>query len=152
MITKDKIIDIVRNNINETDLFLVDVKIGSSNKINVFIDSNSGVNIQDCTIIHKAIVNELEMSNLDFELQVSSPGIDASFKVMEQYLKNIEKEIEIISFDGVKTRGTLLSVNDEEILIKERIITKGGKDVGTNMENIHINLKNINSAKLIHSY
>ena len=152
MITKEEIDYIVRNNIGETDLFLVDIKLGSSNKINVFIDSNNGVNILDCTKLHKAIVNNLEEKNIDFELQVSSPGIDASFKVIEQYLKNIDKQVEIVSFDGVKTKGELLSANEKEICIKENNTSKGKKDVGSNENNICISLTNIKSTKLVYTF
>ncbi len=149
MVTKDKIFTIVEKNIEGSDIFLVNVSVGSSNTIKVYIDSNVGVTIKDCTKLHKQIVNDSEIIDEYFELQVSSPGINSSFKVYKQYLKNLGKEIEVTTNDGIKTKGLLHTTNEQDIEVIEQVQQKKGNKKIENINSITIGLKNIKSAKLI---
>lgn len=60
----------------------------------------------------------------DFELEVSSPGIGQPFKVHRQYVKNIGRQVEVLTKSGEKYSGELLSVNDGGFVIKEEKIVK----------------------------
>ena len=69
--------------------------------------------------IHRHLENNLDRDKEDFELQVSSPGLDLPFGVIEQYYKNEGKKVEVIDTEGSKYTGKLKNV------------TKGGFELET---------------------
>jgi len=119
MISVNFIKSLIQETIIEKNFFLVEVKVSSSNKIEVYIDSEKGIRIEDCVLISRLIEGQLDREKEDFALEVSSPGIDQSFKVKEQYLKNINKNIEVLSLEGKKISGKLVLVNDEGFEVEE---------------------------------
>jgi ribosome maturation factor RimP len=140
MIEKQNIQGLVEEFIKGTGLFLVGVKVSSSNRITVLADKNEGITIDECASIHRHIVNNLDRDKEDFELQVSSPGLDLPFGVIEQYFKNEGKKVEVIDNDGSKYTGKLKNVTaggfelETEIKIKGK--TKELKDISFNFEQI----------------
>jgi ribosome maturation factor RimP len=61
---------------------------------------------------------------------VSSPGLDQPFMVKEQYVKNINKDIKVLLKTGETFEGNLVTVSDDEIIIKikgDKKIKKGQK-------------------------
>ena len=102
MIEKQKIQGLVEEYIKGTGLFLVAVKVSSSNRISVLADKNEGITIDECAAIHRHIEKNLDRDKEDFELQVSSPGLDLPFEVIEQYFKNEGKKVEVIDNEGSK--------------------------------------------------
>lgn len=152
MITKEEITKIVKKNIEGNNIFLVSVSIGSSGLARVYIDNDEGVTIKDCITLHKQIVNELGEIAEDLELQVSSPGINSSFRVYEQYLKNIGEKIEIITDDGITTRGTILAADKHCIEINEQNEAQKINKNEVNNKSLTISIKNIKSAKLVLCY
>ena len=48
----------------------------------------NGITIDECASLHRHIENNLDREKEDFELQVSSPGLDMPFAVIDQYYKN----------------------------------------------------------------
>jgi ribosome maturation factor RimP len=140
MIEKQNIQEIVEEFIKGTGLFLVAVKVSSSNRITVLADKNEGINIDECAALHKHIENSIDRDKEDFELQVSSPGLDLPFGVIEQYYKNEGKKVEVIDNEGSKYAGKLKNVNtggfelETEVKIKGK--TKESKDISFNFEQI----------------
>ena len=55
---------------------------------------------------------------LIFSLEVSSPGLDEPLKLLRQYIKNIGREVEVITNDEVKKEGRLTAVTEEKINIE----------------------------------
>ncbi len=53
MIDKEKIEESVKEYIRGTDLFLVAVKVSSSNKITVLADTKEGITIDECAMLHR---------------------------------------------------------------------------------------------------
>ena len=76
MIEKQKIQGLIEEYIKGTELFLVSVKVSSANRIIVLADKKDGITIDECAAIHRHIENGLDRDVEDFELQVSSPGLD----------------------------------------------------------------------------
>ena len=91
-----------------------------------YIDSNNGINIDDCEKVSKAIDDLLEelnpTDNQPYVLSVSSPGIDRPIKTNRDLQRSLNKEISITLFsklDGKKKfDGTLVEFNDDEITIQ----------------------------------
>jgi ribosome maturation factor RimP len=117
MIDREKIVESVKECIRGTDLFLVAVKVSASNKITVLADRKEGITIDECALIHRHIEKGLDRDTVDFELQVSSPGLDMPFSVIEQYYKNEGKRVSVVDNEGMKYTGILKN------------ITKGGFDL-----------------------
>lgn len=140
MIEKQQIQGIVEEFIKGTDLFLVAVKVSSSNRITILADKKSGITIDECASIHRHVDSSLDREIEDFELQVSSPGLDLPFGVIEQYYKNEGKKVEVIDTEGSKFSGILKNITsggfelETEVKIKGK--TKELKDISFNFEQI----------------
>ena len=103
MISKEKIIKLAQERIQELDNgnYLVEVNISPKNAITVKMDNlNGGVSIKDCVSVSRNIEHNLDREIQDFELQVTSPGLDQPFKVAQQYQKNIGKKISLLTIDN----------------------------------------------------
>ena len=140
MIEKQNIQVIIEEFMKGTNLFLVAVKVSSSNRITVLADKNQGITIDECAAIHRHIENSLDREKEDFELQVSSPGLDLPFGVIEQYYKNEGKKVEVVDNEGTKYAGLLKNVTvggfELETEVKVKGKTKEQKDISFNFEQI----------------
>ena len=102
----------------EAGCFLVDIKVDKSNRIIVQVDRNEGVSIEDCVRINRRLEARLDRDKEDFALEVSSPGLDAPFKVLEQYKKNVGKIVRIETTAGETLEGEIKEVRDKGIGLK----------------------------------
>ena len=118
MVQKNQIKEIISNLIDGTELFIVDIIIRPGNGISVLVDSIKGVTIDEIATLSKSIDSILDRDAEDFELEVSSPGLSHPFKVSQQYYKNIGRDIEILSNNGQKYIGKLLSVNSDDFTVE----------------------------------
>ena len=48
----------------------------------------------------------------------TSPGINNSFSVHEQYIKNTGKQVEVVLKDGIKMQGKLVNVTSDNIALE----------------------------------
>ncbi|MGK0286590.1 MAG: ribosome maturation factor RimP, partial [Salibacteraceae bacterium] len=95
MIQESEIRDLIEETIEGTDIFLVELKISGGNKISVLVDAIGGLPITDCMKVSRGIDHNLDREDEDFELNVSSPGLDKPFKVFKQYEKNRGRSIHV---------------------------------------------------------
>ena len=100
------------------DIFLVSVKVDNNNKIIVHIDTTEGISIDDCVRVSKELEEKLDREMEDFALEVSSPGLDSPFRVIEQYQKNIGKKINLVKTDGEKLDGILKKTGENGIVLE----------------------------------
>ena len=128
------------------ELFLVSVKVSSANRIIVLADKKDGITIDECAAIHRHIENGLDRDIEDFELQVSSPGLDLPFSVIEQYLKNEGKKVEVIDNDGTKYTGKLKNVTTGGFELETEIKIKGK---APELKDISFNFEQIKSTRII---
>jgi ribosome maturation factor RimP len=144
---KEQIEQYLNNNIDNTTMFVVDVKVLPTNKIEVFIDrSDTNITIDECAKISRKLEEYLESNQLvgeKYTLEVSSPGMDQPFKVPQQFLKNIDKNVEILMNDGTKDIGILIAYNPDSVEIQTEKKVK--KEIIT--ENKTILLSEIKSIK-----
>ena len=128
MIDKKTIQGIIEKEIENSDLYLVETKVSSDNTISVMIDSFAGVPIITCIELSRAIEGQLDREVEDFELSVSSAGIGQTFQVVQQYHKNVGKDVEVLAMDGNKFIGKLLVVRENEIEVEvEELVKVEGK-------------------------
>lgn len=133
MIADKRIRELAEDRMKEIgdDLFIVAIKVSSGNKITVEVDRmNGSISIDDCVSISRNIEHNLDRSEEDFELEVSSAGIDQPFRVVEQYKKNIGRDVKV-KFNHGKIEGILNSVHPDSIVVteekKERVEDKKKK-------------------------
>ena len=157
MINKNKIIELANQRIKELDngCYLVDVNISSNNSILVEIDNlEKGLSIEDCVSVSRNVEHNLDRDSSDFDLKVSSPGIDQPFKVLKQYYKNIEKRVKVVLNDYGSYEGVLKNVTDNDITLeweeKQRI--EGKKKKITRVEKKTISYKEIKETRIIISF
>lgn len=117
MIDKAKLIDVINASIEGSELFLVDVTVSRDNNIVVEIDSMESVSIDDCASLTKAIENNFDREVEDYELEVGSAGLTSPFKVKKQYEKYMGEEVEVLTKDGKKLKGTLKDAGEETFTV-----------------------------------
>jgi len=151
MITSHKVRDIVLNSIAQGELYIVEVTVAPGNRINVIIDSMKGATIDDCVMVNRSIEQQLDREVEDFELEVSSPGLTQPFKVLQQYHKNIGREVEVIRKDGQKQVGKLLAMDNNimTIEIQKRVKLEGKKRPEWITEQHKIDINEVKSTKLV---
>ena len=118
MIDKFKVLDIVKDVLEGSDKYLVNMKITPDNRIFVDIDGDNGINIDDCIEVSRAIENSLNRDEEDFELNVSSAGADSPLKMPRQYRRHVGRELNVTPFDGEQVEGTLMEADDQHFVIK----------------------------------
>ncbi len=127
MITKEQIIELTDEALKETDRFVVDLTVSKSNVINIYIDADSSVTIDHCVELSRFIEGSLDREVEDYELSVSSAGIDYPLLKHRQLNKHIEKNLEITNNEGIKKTYKLLSFNEEQIKVQEATVKTLGK-------------------------
>ena len=100
-----------------SDCFVVDVQVKPDNVIVVEIDNEEGVDIDRCVALHRFLESKLDRDVEDYELEVGSAGITSPFKVLGQYKKNIGKEVELLTKNGMKLSGILKSADSEKFVV-----------------------------------
>lgn len=117
MITKEKISELVDEKL-EGNQFLVDVRVSPSQVIHVEIDSLEGVTINDCVAVSRYVESHLDREAEDFELQVSSPGIDQYFRVNRQYHRHVGRELDVVTQQGEELRGLLTEAGETGFVLE----------------------------------
>lgn len=110
MIDKELLKETVAQAIDGTDLFIVDINVSSANEITVTVDSPTGVDIDRCVAVTRAIEAVFDRDVEDYELEVGSAGITSPMTVRAQFAKNVGKDVEILTRDGRKLHGVLTAV------------------------------------------
>lgn len=123
MVNKLELLEMVKEQLGEK-MFLVDLQVSASNIIKVTVDSYEGITIDQCVEISRDLEKKLDREREDFELQVSSPGLTEPFRVVEQYLKNAGRQIEIFTHNGEHFQGLLKKATPEGITIETSIQKK----------------------------
>jgi ribosome maturation factor RimP len=146
MIDRDEIEKLVREYILGTDIFLVGVKVSSSNRITILADTKKGISVDECANLHRKIEKEFDRNIEDFELQVSSPGLDMPFGVIEQYYKNEGQKVVVTDNEGLKYNGILRNVTAGGFDLETETKVKGkAKEI----KEIPFNFDQIKSTKIV---
>ena len=126
-----RVIELIEEKIaDREDLFIVSVKMRPNKILEILLDGDNGVNIDDCAQVSRHVGFHLEEENVidsAYRLEVSSPGIDANFVNIRQYQKNIGRTVQVKLSDNTKVEGTLLTVDEMKINVLQKIKEKGKK-------------------------
>ena len=127
MIDKNVVKKLVEEWLQDKEYFLVSIEISPDDRIVVEIDHADGVWIEDCVALSKYIEDHLNRDEEDYELEVGSAGLGQPFKVPQQYINFIGKEVEVLDADGKKVKGILKAVegNDFTVGVEEKVKVEG---------------------------
>ena len=145
MIARNTVKTVVEEWLSGNDYFLVDVTFTPDDRIVVEIDHADGVWIEDCAELSRFMQERLGEELGDYELEVGSAGIGQPFKVEQQYVNHIGKDVEVLDAEGKKVQGVLKQVEGRNfvVTVKEKQKLEGKKrpqlvevDKTYNMDNI----------------
>lgn len=154
MISKEYIKQLVEEKTTDTNYFIVDVSVSTSNQIRVEIDGDDGVKINDCVQISRHIENSLDRDETDFELTVSSAGMDQPFKILRQYQRYMGREVETKTTDGQKLKGKLVSADEDKLVLEtaKREKVEGKKKKQLIIENKTVPMEQVKETKVVISF
>jgi len=121
VITIQHVQELIDEQIEGSDTFVVDVQVKPGNKIQVLVDADQGLSIDRCVAISRHIEGTFDREEEDFELNVSSPGLDLPFKVWRQYKKNVGRQVTVLTHEGETLEGVLKDVSTDDIKLLMRI-------------------------------
>ncbi len=150
MLLRETVAQLVDELIAETDCYVVEISVSDSKirrKVAVFLDSDTGITIDQCTAFSRILGNRLEeVIEEAFTLEVSSPGADSPLKFERQYVKNIGRSLRILKTDQTEIKGKLTEVNNGVVVIEPEAKKK------VKPEAVTIPLSEIREAKVIISF
>jgi ribosome maturation factor RimP len=139
----------------DNGLFVVGLTISASNVIRVELDKHEGnVAVIDCMSISRNVEHNLDREDADFEISVSSAGLDQGLRVFAQYKKNVGRVVKVKLKGGAKIEGEMTAATPEEITIqtsrKERI--EGKKKKETIIEDHVLKMESVEETKIVISF
>lgn len=118
----------------EMNLELVDiefVKEGKNWYLKVFIDSEKGIDIEDCGKVSEQLSEKLDETDpitYPYFLEVSSPGAERPLKKPTDITKAIGKQVHIKTYEPINDEkifeGKLLDFDGETLMVEVLIKTK----------------------------
>jgi ribosome maturation factor RimP len=136
--------------VNNKGYFMVDLVLrGEKNNrvIEVYVDSETVVSAENLAEISRQIDKKLEEENMfesGYRLEVSSPGVSRPLKFFKQFPKHINRKFDVSyrESDNIKKfSGTLKSVESNSLVFLK-----------SNREEIKIDFSDIIKAKVIISF
>lgn len=154
MIKKELIESIVLPKLEEENLFLVEIKITTSNNITITIDGDKGAGIDSCIAISRLVESSLNREEEDFELEVASAGVGQPLKITRQYIKNVGREVEVVRTNGEKFKGTLTAANDQNFMVKysKKVPIEGRRAKQTIEEELTLPYGDVKTVKVLVSF
>ena len=151
---KERIQHLVDEFLNKhKEIFLVSLKIGVGNHVEVLIDSFQGIKMGDCVKLSRYIEGSLDRDEEDFALQIASAGLSEPFKVFKQYEKNIGRKVDVKLKGGEKIMGTMLSVEEGKgIILESKNREKIGKKKQVVVKQHELDFKQIDQTKIVISF
>ncbi|CVK17611.1 MULTISPECIES: ribosome maturation factor RimP [Sporomusa] len=128
--SKEKIESVVEKLVSDiiadSKLELVDVEYVKEHDwyLRVFLDKESGIEIDDCQWVSEQLEAKLDESNLikdHYYLEVSSPGLDRPLKKERDFVRHAGDKVEVKTYEAINGQkvlvGNLLGLIDGEVRI-----------------------------------
>ncbi|MEW6506686.1 MAG: hypothetical protein AB1432_02950 [Bacteroidota bacterium] len=146
---KAKIFEKIQEITSSCGFLLIDTVIRGDNNlriVEVYIDSEKGVTVDDCSKISREINQLFDKEDLigsNYRLDVSSPGVDRPLKFLAQYLKHINRKFEVEYLDNEENKkitAALIRINGDLLFFQSKT------------SELKINYKDIIKAKILISF
>jgi ribosome maturation factor RimP len=152
MIETNKIKVKIEEGLQETDRFLVGLNISPTNEIEVFIDSDTQVDISHCVELSKFLESGINREEEDYELNISSAGLDMPLRLARQYKKHVGQLLVIKTTGGDEMLMRLTETDENGIkgqpLRKNPNAKKGAKNQYMESEPAYLTFNEIVEAKI----
>lgn len=147
---KDKVAQLIAEAIEETDIFLVQLKVNANNDISVLLDSDTTLTLKDCRRVSRAIEFNLDREDEDFSLTTSSSGVGEPL-VLRQFAKNIGRKVRLTLKSEDVIEAKMIASNDESVSLewKTREKKTTGKGKVTVVHHRTINHKDISQTVVL---
>lgn len=125
----DQIRSFVEQIVQHTDVFIVDISLRGerqSKVVEVFVDTDKGISLDMCSSISRELSAKLDETDIiqgRYRLDVSSPGVDAPLKLLRQYKKNVGRICSVATIKDSASgpvEGMLESVTDGSIVVSKK--------------------------------
>ena len=91
------------------------VKEGGVNYLRAYIDKEGGITVDDCEVVARQMNEILDREDYipdSYTFEVSSPGLGRPLKKEKDYVRNMNKEIEIRTYRAInKSKNLLVSMD-----------------------------------------
>ncbi len=144
--TAEKVKELIEGTVKELGYEIWDVeysKIGTEKHLEITIDSENGIDINDCEKVHRAIeviIDAADPIEEMYYLDVSSPGLERSIRLPEHYAKCVGETVEfklfsqfegkksivgeLFAYDGEKDTVSIREKNGSEYVLERKLISK----------------------------
>ena len=148
-IIKENIVRISNEIAEKLNFFVIDINFRGDNRkkiIEVFVDAEKNIDADNLAEISReinSVIEEKDIIQQAYRLDVSTPGVDRPLKFLKQFPKHINRNFEVTYKAGDEVRtitGKLLSVEREELTFL------------SDKKEVLIEFKNITTAKVIISF
>ena len=138
MIDKSALTAVLERGMEGTDLFLVDVRISKDNNIVVEIDSDTSVDIDECIRLNRLV-------------EIGAAGLTSPLRVERQYHKNEGNEVEVLTADGRKLKGTLKRADADGFVLTvvKKVKPEGAKRPVEQEEDLRFGYNEIKYTKYV---
>jgi ribosome maturation factor RimP len=126
-------------------LFLIDLEVNEANRISIILDGDSGINLQDCITVSRAVESNLDREEQDFSLEVASAGVSRPLQLVRQYKKNVGRNLKVKTRSNQVIEATLTAADDENITLEwearePKKIGKGKETVSKKIDIAYIDI------------
>ena len=146
---EENINNVIDEILKEKKFFLIDLIYRGNPKeriIEIYVDSEKNVTAEDLAELNRLINAKIEENNLlesKYRLDVSSPGTEKPLKFLAQFPKHINRKFDVSYISGDQTKklsGKLIKVEGDTLVFL------------SNQNEISINFNNIKKAIVIVSF
>lgn len=102
------------------------VKEGSTWYLRAYIDKEGGITVNDCELIARAMNELLDQEDFiegSYIFEVSSPGLGRPLKKEKDYIRNMEKKVEVRTYRAINREkefyGILKSYDEHSVTIEQ---------------------------------
>lgn len=154
MISKFDVEAIINEALEGSSDYVVEVSVSENNHILVLLESDEGINIKRCVQVSRLIESHFDREVEDYELEVSSAGLESPLKVLRQYQKNIGREVAVTLLSNQCIKGKLEAVNEKKITVsyKEKELVEGSKRKQLVDKTIEIPFSEVKTTYIIISF
>lgn len=148
-IIKENIVRISNEIAEKLNFFVIDINFRGDNRkkiIEVYVDAEKNIDADNLAEISReinSIIEDQDIIQQGYRLDVSTPGVDRPLKFLKQFPKHINRNFEVTYKAGDETKtitGKLLFVEREELIFL------------SDKKEILIEFNNITTAKVIISF
>lgn len=93
--------------------------------LRIFVDTDSGITLQQCVTISRDISDILDQKNIfsgKYRLEISSPGIDRPLKNYKDFKRNLSRLVQVSYLDAngeqKSISGSIVNVDEHDIILK----------------------------------